>query len=166
MDYSTVNVATTSGYPVALKVKIYVPVTAKVAEVVGLNGKLGLVVSYTAIVSYVFGPRFGINITIDVSLLRQFGLSGVMLKRIGLPTFTVCDSTVGVTLFSTYPLLCLRVFVRAYTVQATFIAHGVPSTNKKENLQRASKLYSSHDLIYSSCFRHNTSTCHNTRFDK
>jgi len=32
-------------------------------------------------------------------------------------------------LFSTYSLL-LRGFVRAYTVRATFIAHGVPSTDK------------------------------------
>ncbi|MFM1654019.1 hypothetical protein ACI7RC_18240 [Brevibacillus sp. B_LB10_24] len=47
----------------------------------------------------------------------------------------------GCTLFSTYILLFLRIFVRAYTVRATFIAHGVPSTDKKENLQRASLLY-------------------------
>lgn len=56
MDYSTVNVATTSGYPVALKVKIKVPVTAKIAVLFGLNGKLGLVVSYTPIILYDCGP--------------------------------------------------------------------------------------------------------------
>lgn len=40
-------------------------------------------------------------------------------------------SEIGTTLFSTYTLLFLRIFVRAYTVRTTFIAHGVPSTNKK-----------------------------------
>ncbi len=57
------------------------------------------------------------------------------------------------SLFSTSPLLFVRVFVRAYTVRATFIAHGVPSTDKRENLQWAIKLYSSYVLSYSSCFR-------------
>lgn len=34
-------------------------------------------------------------------------------------------------------LLFITAFVRAYTVRATFIAHGVPSTDKKIKIQRA-----------------------------
>jgi len=49
-------------------------------------------------------------------------------------------------LFSTYSHLFVRVFVRAYTVRATFIAHGVPSTNKKVKIYNGQFNYTSNEL--------------------